>query len=343
MEAQRTFESFTSAPDGTPAQWLSSRDYQNHAAEIASHPEWTSVMDKAFGTKHFNDYQDERFNLNLATQRKFGMNRPVDLVHSTFAARIPNLLNVRTYATWLTYNGAQREKAGDNSGAAEDDWRAAHFGQRMELESGPDGIERLIAISILRNSFEKLKNLYERTGRADEAKYAAFELENATAAAVAFRENNWRLAEATSLPSWSALMIHISSLLILVTGLFSCVALVWLTLRIAGAPVSSLASHRNACLIGRIAPILLVFSLGLFYANYFPYLRSFNEASPRFAQHLTSTFGGLIRVPFSFSQFWTYGRGAVYFWTGALIIGFLSVLILIIRMPTHGKMEKQIA
>jgi hypothetical protein len=343
MEAQRSFESFGSAKDGTPAQWVTSRDYREHETEIAKHPEWISAMDKAFKSPHFSDYQNERFNLNLAIQRKFGMNRPVDLVYSTLAARIPNLLNVRVYATWLTYQGEQRETAGDNSSAAENYWRAAHFGQRMELESSPDGIERLIAISILKNSFEKLKNLYERTGRADEAKYSSFELENAKAAVVAFRENNWRLAEATSLPSWSALMIQIASLLILVTALFSCVALLWLALRIGGAPASRLASHKNACMIARISPALLMISLGIFYANYFPYLRSFNDASPRFAQNLTSTFGGLLKVPFSFSQFWTYGHGAVYFWTGALVIGCVAVLILLIRMPARGKMQKQIA
>jgi hypothetical protein len=343
MEAQQSFESFASTQDGVPAQWITFRDYKDYEREITKHPEWSSVMEKAFRSPHFNDYQNERFNLNLAIQRKFGMNRPVDLVFSTFATRIPNLLNVRSYATWLNFSGAQRETAGDNSGAAEDYWRAAHFGQRMNLESSPDGVERLIAISILKSSFEKLKSLYEKTGRADEAKYAAFELENATAAVIAFRENNWRLAEATSLPSWSALMIHIASLLILVAALLSCVALLWLALRISGTPVSRLTSHRNACAIARIAPVLLVLSLGLFYANYFPYLRSFNEASPRFAQHLTSTFGGLLKVPFSFSQFWTYGHGEVYFWTGALAMGCAAVLILLIRMPARGKMEKQIA
>jgi len=343
MEAQQNFESFASMPNGGPATWMTSRNYQGHASEIAKHPEWTSVMEKAFRSPHFNDYQNERFNLNLAVQRRFGMNRPVDLVFSTMAANIPNLANVRSYGTWLTYSGAQRETAGDNSGAAEDYWRAAHFGQRMQLESRPDGIERLIANSIIKDSFEKLKNLYERTGRSDETRYAAFELDNAKAATVAFRENNSRLAEATSLPAWSALMIHVSSVLILVTGVLSCVTVVWLALRIGGATELRLSSHRTACLIGRIAPVLLVFSLGIFYANYFPYLRSFNEASPRFAQNLTRTFGVLLQVPFSFSQFWTYGHGAVYFWTGALVIGCLSVLILLIRMPARGKLQKEIA
>jgi hypothetical protein len=343
MEADQSFDSFASMPNGGPAMWVSSRDYREHATEIAKHPEWTAVMEKAFRAPHFNDYQNERFNLNLAAQRKFGINRPVDLVLSTMAARIPNLLNVRSYSTWLTYLGAQREAVGDNSGAAENYWRAAHFGQRMQLESRPDGIEFLISNSILKSSFEKLNNLYERTGRADESKYAAFELENAKAATVAFRENNWRLAEATSLPTWSALMIHVSSVLILVTALLSCVTVAWLALRVGGVAESQLASHRRACAISRIAPVLLVFSLGLFYANYFPYLRAFNQASPRFAQNLTSTFGGLLQVPFSFSHAWTYGRGAVYFWTGTLLFGCLSVLILLIRMPARGKMEKSAA
>jgi len=343
MEAQQSFHGFASTENGSPAQWVTSPNDQDHATEMAKHPLWVAVMEKAFRSPHFNDYQNERFNLNLAVQRKFGMNRPVDLVYSTIAGRIPDLLNIRSYAKWLTYNGVQRETAGDNSGATEDYWRAAHFAQRMQLESASDGIERLIAISMLQDSFQKLKDLYERTGRSDEARYAAFEIENAKAASVAFRENNWRLAESTSLPAWSAFMIHISSILILVTAVFSCVTILWIALRIGGAPKSRLALHKSACLIARIAPALLLLSLGLFYANYFPYLRSFNEASPRFAQNLTRTFGVLLQVPFTFSQFWTYGRGAVYFWTGFLTIGCISVLVLLIRMPARGKMEKQIA
>ena len=31
---------------------------RSHATEIAKHPEWTSVMEKAFRAKHFNDYQN---------------------------------------------------------------------------------------------------------------------------------------------------------------------------------------------------------------------------------------------------------------------------------------------
>lgn len=343
MEAEQSFDSFASMPNGGPAMWLTSRDYQEHATEIAKHPEWTSIMEKALRARHFNDYQSERFNLNLAVQRKFGINRPVDLTFSTYAARIPNLANVRSYTRWIVYQGTQREAAGDNSGAAENYWRAAHFAQRMQLESGPDGIERLMSFSILQNSFEKLKNLYEKTGRPDEARYAAFELENGKAAVVAFRENNWRLAEATSLPSWSALMIQISSLLILVAALFSCVSIIWLALRVGGVAESRLASHRIACAVGRTSPVMLVFLLGIFYANYFPYFRAFNSASPRFAQNLTSTFGGLLQVPFAFSHFWTYGPGAVCFWTGVLVIGCLAVLIFLSRMPAQRKLEKEIA
>src|SRR5579864_414649 len=343
MEAEQSFDSFASTSNGGFAVLMSSRDYQEHVTEISKHQEWTSTMDKAFGAPHFNDYQNERFNLNLAVQRRYGMNRPVDLVFSTMAARIPNLANVMSYARWITYQGTQREAAGDNSGAAGYYWRAAHFGQRMQLESSSDGIERLVSFTVIQNAFEKLKNLYERTGRTDEARYAAFELDNTKAAKATFRENNWRFAEAASIPAWSALMIHVSSLLILVTALLSCVSVIWLALRIGGVAESHLASHRGVCVISRVAPALLVSSIALFYANYFPYLRAFGLASPRFAQNLTSTFGGLLQVPFFFSHFWTYGRGGVYFWTGALVLGCFAVLILLIRMPARRKLEKQIA
>jgi hypothetical protein len=341
MEGEQAFRDFErNLP--SPSSWNPSV-YGKEDIELAKDQKWVAAMDKAFQAAHFNDYHDARFDLNLAVQRKLAMNRPIDLALSAAGSRVPNLLNVRAYSKLLIHRGMQREAAGDNSGAAEDYWRVAHFGQRMQLESQPDGIERLIAIAIIQNSFEKLKNLFDKNGRADEARYAAFELDNVRAAGVGIRDDNRRVSQASRLAAWSALMIHFSGALILVTALFSCLSVLWLALRFGDATGSLLASRRRACAIGRIAPVLLVFSIVLFYTNYFPYLRSFNDASPQNAQSLTRTFYGLLQVPFSISQAWTYGRGAVYFWTGALVVGCLSVLILVIRMPARGKMEKIVA
>ena len=56
----------------------------------------------------------------------------------------------------------------------------------------------------------------------------------------------------------SALMIHVSSIYILITAAFSCVTLL-AGVKISGAPQSRLALHKSACLIARVAPALLVY------------------------------------------------------------------------------------
>ena len=105
----------------------------------------------------------ERFNLNLATQRKFGMNCPVDLAYQLLPPRFSNLLNVQHLRMWLTYSGMNEDKRAISSGAAEITGALCAFRSANQLEGEPDGIKRLFAqFSIIQDSFEKLRNLYEK-------------------------------------------------------------------------------------------------------------------------------------------------------------------------------------
>jgi hypothetical protein len=336
MEADEVFENFQRK---SHYKFFGARSAMAAMAiELDKDPVWASAMDKAFRASRFDDYENKRFNLNLAIQEKMGTSRPIDLVLSTAASRWPNLLNLRLYSDWLIHEGTQREAGGDQAGATESYWLLAQFGQRMAIESRYDSIERLIALPMIAQSFEKLQSLYDRTGRTEEARYAAFEVANAKAGSKDLRRIFQQFSIARDTASWSGLTIYMTSLLILIAAALSCFSLIWLTVGSSGRRDSQSTLYRWFCVSGRFAPALLLFSVILFYVSYYPYLESFRNVTFQNMESLTFTFGGLYSLPL----FLSYGsRGAIYFWSGVSIIGSLVVLIMIARMSFRWMSTKE--
>jgi hypothetical protein len=220
MEADEVFETFQRKSNYKVFGARSAMT--DMAIELHKDHDWASAMEKAFRASRFDDYQDRRFNLNMAAQKNLGAGRPMDLILSTSAGRWPNLLNLRLYSDWLIHEGAQREAAGDQGGATESYWQLAQFGQRMAVESSSVSIERLIAQPMVAQAFEKLQNLYERTGRTEEARYAAFEVTNAKAGSKDLRRIFQQFSIARDTAAWSGLTIYMTSLLILIAAALSC-------------------------------------------------------------------------------------------------------------------------
>lgn len=338
MQAVEVFERFERSTNYMVSGTRSAEEAT--AVELAKDPVWASAMEKAFNAPRFDDYQKRRFDLNMAFQQKIGADRPMDLILSTASGRLPNLLNLRLYSDWLDHDGAQREAAGDRSGASEDYWRSAQFWQRMAIASDSLSIERVMALSMIAQSFEKLQSLDERAGRTEEARSAAFEVAGAKAASMDFRSNHLRMFMARDIASPSAFAIHISAILILFAATLSCISLTWLAIGAGIAPGSSSNLRRWLCLSGRFAPALLLFSVGVFYLSYYPYLESFRYVSFQNVESLTYTFAGLYSLP----RVWTYGgRETVYFWSAVSIVGSIVVLIMITRMSFRWVLAKEAA
>ncbi|HXQ97523.1 MAG TPA: hypothetical protein VN774_03690, partial [Candidatus Limnocylindrales bacterium] len=265
--------------------------------ELAKDPEWASSMNKAFRASRYDDYDKQRFNLNLAYQQKIGGDRPMDLILSTAAGRLPNLLNLRMYSEYLIHDAAQREAAGDRTGATEDYWRSAQFWQRMSIASESVSIKRLMALSMIALSFEKLQSLCERAGHTEEARSSAFELASAKAASKDFRSSNQRISMARDIASPSAFAIHISAILILFAATLSCISLTWLAIGASSAPDSRSTLRRWLCISGRFAPALLLTSVSVFYFSYYPYLESFRSVTFQNMESLIYTFNSLYSLP----------------------------------------------
>src|SRR5579863_1217200 len=306
--------------------------------ELAKDPVWASSMDKAFRASRYDDYDKQRFNLNLAYQQKIGGDRPMDLILSTASVSLPNLLNLRMYSEYLILDGAQREAAGDRTGATEDYWRSAQFWQRMSIASESVSIKRLMALSMIALSFEKLQNLYERAGRTEEARSAAFEVASAKAASKDFRSNNQRIFVARDIASPSAFAIHISAILILFAATLSFISLTWLAIGAGTSPDSRSNLRRWLCISGRFAPAMLLLSVAVFYVSYYPYLESFRSVTFQNMESLIYTFNNLCSLP----RVWTYGgRETVYFWSAVSILGTIVALLMIARMSFRWMLAKE--
>ena len=313
-----------------------------YEARLGQNAAWLNAMDKAFRADHFDDYALRRFELDRLIQEQHRQSRPMNLALSLFASQIPNLMDVRIYADWLLHQGDRLRASGDAAGATACYWRVAVFAQRMGLDSHDATIERLIALAIAEPSFEKLRDISNDNGKVDEADYASYEIANIHSDLAAIRQRH--LAEPEQSAVWSALMLHISALLILVTAFLSAISASWLLLS-AARTQAKLSVTNWALAISRYSAAALVCAGVVFYTHYIPVLQALQSAStanPETLSDFARTFQGLLYVPSTVSNSWVRG-GSIYFWAGVVALCSCSGLVVIARMAWHTRLAKNAA
>lgn len=313
-----------------------------YEARLGQNAAWRNAMDKAFRADHFDDYALRRFELDRLIQEQHRQSRPMNLALSLFASQIPNLMDVRIYADWLLHQGDRLRASGDAAGATACYWRVAVFAQRMGLDSHDATIERLIALAIAEPSFEKLRDISMHSGKMDEANFASYEIANIHFDLAAMRQRH--LAEPERSAEWSALMLHTSALLILVTAFLSVISASWLLL--SAARTQAKFSVTNwALAISRYSAAALVCAGVVFYTHYVPVLRalqSTSTANPETLSDFARMFQGLLYVPLTVSSSWVRG-GSIYFWAGVVALCSCSGLVVIARMAWHTRLAKNAA
>ena len=143
------------------------------------------------------------------------------------------------------------------------------------------------------------------------------------------------LANLNKPPLWSALMLHASALLILVTALLSAISASWLLFRQARSASKTLRRPGWALAISQCSAAVLVCAGAVFYTHYVPVLRALQSAStanPETLSDFVRTFQGLLYVPFTVSTSWVRG-GSIYFWAGVVALCSYSALV---RHCAHG-------
>jgi len=261
------------------------------------------------------------------------------LVLSVYSSRLPDLFNIRVYSAALLREGQLLEAAGDPS-ASQKYWQVANFAQRMKLGDGQESIERWIALSMIQNSFTKLQALLERQGHVEEAKYAGYEVQSAYAEVQAIRTSNSDSAWVQRTAMWSGLMIHTSTMFMIVAASFTLLSLLWIGVTYHSDSRSM--GRKWLCAAGRFSPALLLFSIVLFYTNYFPYVTAFRDASPDNLLRLTRTYSVMLDMPNTLSGRGQF-HGAILFWSSISIVGVGIAAIMLVRMTLREKWAKQAA
>jgi hypothetical protein len=135
---------------------------------LRGNPKWCALMERAFAAPRYDSYVPKHHQL-VRTVWNRNKNLPATVVVTAlWAHAIPNLLNMKNFATIRMEDADKVAAAGDLPRAEELLGGLEAFGSRMS--DGSDYlIERLIGFSISRGADEKLAALYSSAGREQDA------------------------------------------------------------------------------------------------------------------------------------------------------------------------------
>ena len=243
--------------------------------QLAQQADWRQLMEKAFAAPRYDSYTQKRFDLERNWLLERDLARPPVMLLSVASYPIPNLLNLRTYASFeIDKLGKEAEAAGRNDEALRHYWSVAHFGERMQLAGG-SLIEKLIASALQKTAYERIIPLLRKTGRNDEAASVEYSLMSLVRFGETMRGKD-PLQQSVNY-EWSALIVHIFAGLVVVFSAFTVICILyvnakrWIRTGVRGRLYQFLTSAEN------YAPILLFFAcLGL-YSTYYPYARNFHH------------------------------------------------------------------
>jgi len=136
-------------------------------------PEWLAAMAMAYASPRFDDFSEQRFNLDRAVMREHGIDDPVVLSTAAWQCCF-SFQPYLSYAFVLSDRAQKSLARGDRSSAMADYWQMDRFG-RMFRESSRNEYGRVLGASILIMADQALVPLLRAQGETHEA--AAMESE----------------------------------------------------------------------------------------------------------------------------------------------------------------------
>lgn len=259
--------------------------------ELGKRAEWMAAMERAFDSPRYDTYGQKRFELERRVMREQSWASPSTMLIFVFTYPIPHLLNVRTYAELRVAHGAKAEQAGRTEEALGHYRSVATFGRRMRLDA-KTFIEELVGIAVERIGTEPLLALLQKTNRREEA--AQVELAQEELQRAHSRARGHDPLTASSMYHWSALLVTVSGLLVVVFGGLTllCVGYVnlkqWIRREKRGRIYRLMTAAEN------YLPVLLFLSCAGLYLVHMPYATNF--------QHYMTASGEITNFePFSFN------------------------------------------
>ena len=297
---------------------------------LAAEPRWRGPMEKAFAAPRIDSYSSRQFALDRQVLQEQGLDRPDILMVNTWAAPVPDLQAMRTYAEMLLKDvGEKAERAGRREDALAAYRSVELFGAKLQAADFLYTLSEILANRLQQEAYEKMLPVLRREGRIEEASA----VESTLAALV---EGD----PAKHVPSFSTSEFsrQRSARIVLFSGvsamLLGVITAVWLLLLVVlrAKPHLSRGLNRLAAALSA-APPLLALACSALFLGYYPYARpiaqyaSLRDLHYSFGPFFMGTYG-LLDLQFSdvwlVRMFWPSIWGAVLALAAALLLWLLS-------------------
>jgi hypothetical protein len=257
LTAESIFESSVS-------KQFTGKDSTSSIAKYPGGAEWLAALNRAYEAERYDNYSSHLNQLFRDVSATHPRLDP-DIAGFIFPrARIPNLMNIRTFGKWLVSQGQEAEQRGDLAAAGDNYWKVVRFSALMR-HSKTTLIERLIGVAIGKEALMRLQPLLAKTGQPHQAELFALQLAEWNRFEPSPWRNLWDSFE------WSALNLQFVATLIFVLSIISVLSLLFSIAARRSSPenggaMPSLASWTiDAC-----PPLLLLCSSAL-YSIYHPF------------------------------------------------------------------------
>jgi len=242
---------------------------------LVKETEWCQAMQKAYAAPQYDTYAVRRFELERTWLVQNHLDKPAIVLLSATSYPIPNLLEIRTYASVLVDKyGKEAEDAKHLPQALEFYWTTRRFADHMRLGS-PYLIEKLIAVAVQRIAEHRLIPALRRAGEADTA--AALEMGNQQLLQqLALLQGKDPLAQSVNY-NWAALIVAFFAGLVSIFAALTVVCLLYVNLKrwlrpdIKGRLFQFLTVSEN------YMPVLFFLTCAGLYLSYYPYAQNFHH------------------------------------------------------------------
>lgn len=198
---------------------------QKIESTLASDSAWMGHMDRAFRAPRYDSYFNRNWELTRDVWNRERSLSPAVAFCSLWShsTSLPDGLSIKTYANVLVLHAQEASIAGHYEQAENLLQQLDSFGRRLTEQSQTD-FERIIGLSLSRQSSMELRKVYLRASKADESELADQRLQQIDSS-IAATINSFRLIEAPQVRALQRRAIFVQScaaisiLLILATAL----------------------------------------------------------------------------------------------------------------------------
>jgi hypothetical protein len=308
--------------------------YEHHSptekeieATLASDPQWTALMQRAFRAPRYDSYFRRHCELTADVWSRESYLSPSIIVYGLWSHAIPNLMHVKMFAMITIHRAQEARAAGHLEQAEEELSEVASFGRRMDDQSATD-IERIIALNLSAEAVRELGSLYANSGRIKESQEAAAKLQKIEERQSAFRPYFTAEDEVQKrVFQRYALLVQGSVLLMAIAAIVTLIGVLALELSRRKSRARKTTWRRALCLTVDFAPATLFAASIAFLLSFRPFERVLAES--RSAVHGSSNFRHLATALWSLFEIPEFVEGAD---TGVSIWLLITVALTVIAV-----------